>query len=286
MVMNRTTTGAVLRPEQVSDLIIRPVVGELGSPGGLSVASRVATVERITGTSLRIPIVTADASAAWVMENQEIPVSDAALGEITVTPSALAGLTRISVELADDSSPSAARAVSDSLSRDLVRQLDAAFFGNLAAPAPVGLAGLVGVSDIVAGGAWANTDWAAEAMSAVEVEGATIDSFVANPADVLALSKIRDETGSNRTLLSATSGPGSRSILGVPLISCAQVAPGVIWGIPRDRVMLVVRQEADLMFAYERWAEFRQVGIRVDMRAAFGFAHPAAIARIALTVTP
>lgn len=283
MAMNRTTSGAVLRPEQVADLVIRPVVGELGSPGGMSVASRVATVERIVGPSLRIPIVSADAQAAWVLEGQEIPTSDAVLGEITVSPSALAALTKISTELAVDSSPSAARAVADSLSRDLVRQLDTAFFGNLAAPAPVGLEGLVGVSDVAAGTAWTNLDPFAEALSAVEVEGATVDSFVANPVDVLALSKIRDETGSNRTLLASGTGPGSRSILGVPLISCAQVAPGVVWGIPRDRTMLVIRQEADLVLLFERYAEFRQVGIRVDMRAAFGFPHPAAIARLALT---
>lgn len=281
MTMNRTTSGAVLRPEQVADLVIRPIVGELGGiEGGLSVASRVATVERIAGPSLRIPIVSADAQAGWVLEGQEIPVSDATLGEITVSPSALAGLTRISNELADDSSPSAARAVSDSLSRDLVRKLDAAFFGNLAAPAPVGLEGVVDVSDIAAGASWVDLDPFAEAMSAVETEGARIDTWCAHPSDVLALSQIRDETGSNRTLL------GDRMVLGAPLISCAQVAPGVVWGIPRDRVMLVIRQEADLVFLYERYAEFRQVGVRVDMRAAFGFPHPAAIARIALTTTP
>jgi HK97 family phage major capsid protein len=123
--MSLTTSGgqAILSPEQVGELVIRPLAQE-------SVALRVSTVHPIVGPSLRVPAVTADPTAAWVAESAEIAVSEPTLTEVNITPSKLAGLVVVSNELAADSSPAALQVVGQGLVRDLSRKIDAAYFGN------------------------------------------------------------------------------------------------------------------------------------------------------------
>src|SRR4051794_1534433 len=107
-----TISGAVLlRPEEVDALLVTPVLA-------LSVAAQdgvVATVRRTVAPSYRVPKVTADPSADWVAEGDEIPVSDADLDELVITPTKVAGLTIVSNELAADTSPEAATEVSQGL---------------------------------------------------------------------------------------------------------------------------------------------------------------------------
>src|SRR5699024_5355116 len=87
-------------PDTVGSLVVRPVMEA-------AVASRVGTVVTIASHDYRVPLVTGDPSAAWTAEAAEITPSDATFDELVVTPSKLAGLTVISRELAEDSSPSA-----------------------------------------------------------------------------------------------------------------------------------------------------------------------------------
>ena len=94
-----------------------------------------------------------------VAEGDEITPSDATIPEVNVVPSKLAGLSIISSELANDTSPEAATAAGDGLARDISRKLDAAFFGTMSAPAQSGLGALSGVSTYVNAGAFATVDW-------------------------------------------------------------------------------------------------------------------------------
>src|SRR5512134_921363 len=127
--------GLIVAPEQVGALVVQPVIAE-------SVAAQVSTVVQTRAHSYRIPVVATDPTAAWVAEGDEITPSDADLDEVTVTPPKVAGLTIVSRELADDSSPEAAQAVGQGLARDIARKIDAAYFGTVAAPAPAGLPSL------------------------------------------------------------------------------------------------------------------------------------------------
>jgi predicted phage gp36 major capsid-like protein len=107
----------ILGPEQVTELVIRPLIAN-------SIAGQVLSLVNTGAPQYRVPIVAADPSAAWVAEGQEIPASDADIDELIVTPKKLAGLSIISSELAADSSPAAQQVVGDGLVRDLVRKLD------------------------------------------------------------------------------------------------------------------------------------------------------------------
>lgn len=143
MTNSTTNASAILAPELVGPLLIQPLQT-------ISVAAQVATVVNVHAHSFRVPVVAEDPSAAWVREGEEITPSDMTLTESVADLRKLAGLTVITNELRDDTNPAAAAVVGDGLARDISRKLDAAFFGEL--PAPAGLAALTGVTTIDAGG--------------------------------------------------------------------------------------------------------------------------------------
>ena len=275
MANDSTTTAAILRPEEVATLVVQPV-------DRASVAVAAATVITSNASSTRIPIVTDDPAAGWVAEGAEIPLSDLGTGELDVVPRKLAALTVISRELAEDSSPAAREEVGRAMSRDMARQLDTAFFGNVAGGvAPAGLESLTGTSEVDAGAAFADLDPFAEAISLAEQQGATVSSFAAHPTDALALAQVTDEDGSRRPLLGTDpTQPTRRTALGVPILVSPAVAPGTIWAIPRDRAMIVRRADVKVEVSTDAFFSSDQVAVRGTMRVGFGFPHLAALVKI------
>jgi HK97 family phage major capsid protein len=282
MPMYTTDANRAFLPEQVGQLVVQPVIAQ-------AVATQAATVVPISAAvdSFRVPIVAEDPTAAWVAEGQEIPPSDAVLDEVATTFSKLAGLTIISRELAEDSSPAAATLVGQGLARDIARKLDGAYFGDVAAPAPAGLGALTGVTTVDAGD-WANLDPFEEAIAAAAAVGATLTAFVANPAVALGIATIKTATDSNAHLLQADpTQPTRRMIAGVPLYSSPAVAPDTVWGLPRDRALIALREGTTL--AVDRSAFFTsdRIAVRATLRVAFAFPHEEAVVKITpAVVTP
>lgn len=158
-----------------------------------------------------------------------------------------------------------------------MRALDSAFFNALRALAPPGLETVTNVGTVNAGAAINNADAFLTAISQAEEQGATLTAFVARPTDALALGKLKQTKDSNVPLLGiAPTLPTRPTVLGVPLHVCSTVKPGTIWGLPKDRVMAVMRRDAKLDVS--RDAEFTsdQVAVKATMRAAGAFPHPAA----------
>ena len=77
--MNRDAHAAIL-PDEVGTLVVQPVQR-------LSTAMSVGTVVQTAAAKFRIPVVTADATAAWTPEGDEITVSDASTDELVLTVS-------------------------------------------------------------------------------------------------------------------------------------------------------------------------------------------------------
>lgn len=226
--MTATTfnSNPILRPDEVYDLLVRPVQA-------LSVALNpaCATVVPINTKNLRAPIVTADPQAAWVAEAAEIPISDTAFTEVDTTPGKVAGLTLVTRELADDSSPAAAQVVGQGLARDIARQVDAAFLGNIASAAPAGLSSLpvtTGNVQVISTGATpANLDAFAGAIAQAAAVGARITSFILHPTDALAFAKIKSGTGFNTPLLQPDPTQPTRNVVfGVADAGLASGRPG------------------------------------------------------------
>jgi HK97 family phage major capsid protein len=104
-----------LLPNEFGPLVIQPFMQS-------SVAAMVSRTVTTNANKYRIPLVVSDPTAAFIAEGDTIPVSDPTLAELGVQPSKVAGLTIISREMADDSSPQAAAVVGEGLSRDVSKR--------------------------------------------------------------------------------------------------------------------------------------------------------------------
>jgi hypothetical protein len=104
---------------------------------------------------------------------------------------------------------------------------------------------------------------------------------VANPTDALALAQLREATGSNKALLQVgdPTQPAQRIVEGRPLLVSPYVAIGDVWGIPAERVLLVVRDDADVVAGASPFFTSDRTAVRAT-RVGFGFPDAAAIVRI------
>lgn len=272
-----TTTGAgILTPEQVSTLLVLPVIEQ-------SVATTCTTVVTSDASSFRIPLVTADPTAAWVAEGAEITPSDSTISETDVAFRKVAGLSIVTRELAEDSSPAAAEVVGDGLARDIARKIDAAFFANTTTNGPSGLGSLT--TSVVTSAAAYTVDAFIEAIAAASAVGAELDTFVVSQDDFVALSKLKQGTGSNVPLLqNDPAKPSGRIILGVPLVLSSAVAEGVAWGIPKARTYVVIRSDATVETDNSVFFTSDRVAVRATMCVGFGFPHALALVKITHTV--
>jgi HK97 family phage major capsid protein len=277
--MTMTTTsqgGPLLRPEQVGALLDATV-------GGMSIALLVSKVVQTGSTSYRIPVLTTDSTAGWFTEGAEITPSDSVTAELDVVPPKVAGLTIISNELAADSSPGGVQIIGDGLARDIARKIDAAFFSIVASPAPAGLAAvaLTTGTAVESAGSFTTLDAFAAAISAAEARGATITAFVTSPTEALALTKLKDQTGSNRPLLGVDPTlPTKRTIYGVPLFVNPDIAAKTAWAIPSDRTYVVVREGTRVDIDRSAYFSSDRTGVRGVMRVGFGFPDPLSIIKI------
>ncbi|MDX1883048.1 phage major capsid protein [Mycolicibacterium sp. 120270] len=277
MASTTSTFGSILRPEQVGELVIQPLIQQ-------SIAGQVLTSVMTNSHDYRIPVVAQDPSASWVAEGAEIPVTDADVDEVLVTPKKLAGLTIITRELANDSNPAAADVVGAGITRDLIRKTDQALFTATTTDGPGGIPGVSGVSTVSAGASYANVDAFSDALYTAEQFNATISAWVTNPATAKALAKVKEQSGSNKPLLGPDpTTPGRRQILGVPLLTSPYVTTtnNVVWGICTQYAYLIVREEAEVEADRSVFFTSDRVAVRAIVRFGFGFPHPASLVKIA-----
>lgn len=281
MALSNASAAGIVRPDQVGPLIVEPLKAA-------STATSVTTVVATSSPSFRLPIVVADAAGGWYSEGADIDLADADITELVITPRKCAVLSKISNELANDTSPAAAQVVGEGMARDLARRVDAAFFGNTVADGPSGLLSLPGVQHVDAGSAFFDLDPFAEAISKMENVGATATAFCASAATVLALSQLKafdGATQSNQPLLQPDPTQATRrSVLGVPLYSLPGTVIGddVVWAIDRAKTFTVMRQDVALEVDRSVFFGSDSLAVRAIIRVGFGFPHEAAIVKIGI----
>lgn len=278
------TNGALLRPETVEDLLIKPVLAS-----SIATDPRVAIVIRTDAGSVRFPVVATDPSAAWVAEGAEIPISDLITDEVNVTPAKLAGLTVVTSELAEDSSPEAQAIVGQGLSRDIARKLDDAFIGAGGGIVPPGLGSLAAAAmggDLAIGTAPANLDGLADALAAVRAQGANPTAILVHPSTLSMFSKLKEGTSSSRYLLESDPGKATgKVVFGVPLIASTSLPTATMFVVDASRVYTVVRRNAEIVADASPFFTSDRVAVRATMRAAFGLVHTASVVRVRLAAT-
>src|SRR3954454_9568677 len=97
--LTSTNPGAALSPTEAASFIFDRLVRE-------SVANQISTTVQTSRSSLTVPRITADPSAAWVAEGGTITPSDPAADPLVATPRKLASLVVTSNETITDSEPS------------------------------------------------------------------------------------------------------------------------------------------------------------------------------------
>lgn len=275
--MSLLTTGAagILSPEEVAQLVVEPLSQK-------SVCLQTSTVVPLASGTLRVPIVTADVSAAWTQEGEEISPSLPGIDEIDIVPAKLASITPVSTELAEDSSPEATALVMDSVTRDLQLKIDAAWLGNAIQYGPSGLLS-VGTATPIPSGGFVNLDPFYEAQSEAEALGATITAWITSPATALQLAQLKVATDWNQPLLvtgADSTGKPQRTIGGVPVWVSRGCSAGVVWGIDKSRVITAMRRDVDVRVSDQAYFTSDRLAVRATLRCSFGFPHGASIMRI------
>ena len=290
---NMTTTGQpqAWLPSAVGNLIVQPLQAQ-------SVALQAATMVRVNeaANSFRVPVVTEDPSVSWLEEGQEIPASGARLAEDSDTWHKLGGLTNVSSELIQDSSPEVAKVVTDRLAGSLAQALDKAFFGARGSDkkAPRGLGDITGITSISAGTKVTTLDPFVEAVfAASKAGGAVLNSFVCHPDVGLQLAKLKEKADSNRTLLqpdptkaNPTTDAGLvlpvATIAGVPLYTTPACPANVIWGIPKDSVVVAVRRGTEIVKSDQAYFTSDVTAVRAILRVTTVFGHAKAVTKITI----
>lgn len=131
-------------------------------------------------------------TANWVGESKPIPMSKGDYSQVDLDPLKVAALTVISMELLEDSSPSAEMLVRDGLAEASSQKIDTTFLSAAAASAGVSPAGILnGVSAITPSGtdlAAVRADMQSLIYPFVQGKMGTGITLVMNPATALALS--------------------------------------------------------------------------------------------------
>lgn len=263
-----TTAGnESILPTEFADLITAPVLEQ-----SIAFNPAVATTVQTAAHKFNIPVLREDAGAEWVEEGGEIAPDDPQLDEVSVIPSKVAGLTLISRELAEDSSPDAQNIVGQSLARSIINQVDKAFMGNLAAPAPKGL-GAVTPDEIVSDALI--LDVFTRAVGIAESKGANLTAFIVHPNDATKLANLKDADGSNRRLLE-----NPRMILDRPVIVNKHAVEGTIWAVPKADVYSVLREGTTLAKSDAPFFTSDRIAIRATSRIGFGFPYPENLVKI------
>ncbi|MGZ4542529.1 MAG: phage major capsid family protein [Mycobacteriaceae bacterium] len=109
--------------------------------------------------------------------------------------------------------------------------------------------------------------------------GAKLTHWLMAPATAETLAKIKKASGSNESLISFDAR-GELSVLGLPVLTHPGVdAATFFWGIPADRVVTVLRKDAEVNRSKDSGFYNDALDVRAITRVGIGFLHPAAVIR-------
>ncbi len=262
-----------VKPDGYHDLILVGLQTE-----SVAAASGVA-VANTTNAALHIPRVTADTTAKWASEGEDLQVANPVLDEITSTPKKVGGVLKVSRELAQDSSPAATKLVGDSLTRAIAVALDNAFFTNAGAQtkAPVGLPGVTGFIPVA--GTATNLDAFTEAQVKALGARTQVRAWYMSAATYLRFAGIKQATGSNVGLLET-----GFAINGIPVYITENLPLNTVYGLDTAQALMVVRDRAVVEVSDQAFFATDEVAVKVTMRVDFAFPAPKAVTKLTIAV--
>lgn len=201
--------------------------------------------------NVAIPRLKQDATAAWVNENQAIPASDLAFGQVSMTPKHVGARTEFSRNMLLQSSPDIETLVRADFAAVLAAEVDrAAIAGSGTAPEPLGILNTPGIGRVNLG-----TNGGPLTFDAVaDLQGAVDDSNVTGASMAFATNtKVRRQAAKLKT----TDGMplGLSTVFQGGALSISNNVPGALTkGTGTALSALIYGNWSDLLLGY--WSEF------------------------------
>ena len=87
-----------------------------------------------------------------------------------------------------------------------------------------------------------------------------------------------------RALLgSDPTAPASRVVAGVPLLTSPSIVDGIVWALPKSRVIVALRQGTEVTTDTSAFFTSHRVAVRAVLRIGWAFTDVAAVSKIAIT---
>ena len=242
-------------------------------------AFQAATIHQTDKVKVNFPLWVSDPTVAWYNELDPITATDGTSGEVVCTPARRLASPAHLIELADEE-PAIADQIGAALANQIAEAVDTAWLANTTAKANSGLLSLAYSSvDTGAIASVANLEPFIAARFRAQTVGAELTSWVTSPATAEALSKLKIQTGSNQTLLQFVDD--GLVVAGLPVYVSPKVdALTLAWGIPKERVVTVLRKGTEVVRSKDSGFYNDAVDIRAIARVGFAFPQPAAVVRL------
>ncbi|MCW2689950.1 MAG: phage major capsid protein, partial [Mycobacterium sp.] len=229
---------------------------------------------------VRIPRVSAAASAAFVAEGALISDSAVPLDEIDLMPSSLKSIkvwVPFSNELIRESAIGLDAVLRARLVTDVSNALDAALFtGAGTANTIKGITNQPGVQTGVLNAT--NPDTLLDAIALAQAQNVTPNRWFMNPGDYISLRKLRATSSDGRYLLDPDAHEGTQySIFGIPLTVTNRLPTGKAILADMQHVVVVRDVDASIFVADQTLANYDAQAIRVVTRYDVGLTQPLAV---------
>jgi HK97 family phage major capsid protein len=237
----------------------------------------------MTAQTLKLARLTGEGAPAWKSENNPITDADMTFDSVTFTARTLTRLVKLSVELFDDSDPSAEDVIARSFAAQVALELDrVALRGSGTAPEPRSVLNTSGITTTTThganGAAITNYDWWLDAKGVVMGNNFEPNAHIQAPRSSTSLSKLKEAT-TNAYL----APPPSM----LPMLATKQVPINLTVGTSTDcseiytadwsQLMVGIRTEFQLLFLRERFlADNLQYAFLAYLRADIQLAQPSA----------
>jgi len=261
-----TTTAPEMTAEQVQSVLLEPL--ETASVF-LTAGPRIFDTN---GSPVRVPMLNSIGAPSWTGEGQQIAEVDGDFGEVTLLPSgmkSLKSLTRFSNELARQSVVALDSALGDRMVRDVAATLDSAFIAGDGdgGTTPLGIVNYEGAQKVNA--APTTLDAVLDAWGALLTAGGntTAAKWLMNPADFVALRKIKQGTGSNGYVLTPDpTADGVFRLFGSQVLVSAHVPAGT--GVLADFSQVAVARDLapSVKVLDQTFGDYDQIAVRVTAR--------------------
>lgn len=265
-----------LTSEQVQSILVQPL--ETASTF-LAAGPRIFDTD---GSPVRVPTLAGMTAPAWHGENEQITEVDADFGEITLLPStikSLKSLTRFSNELARQSIVSLDSVLQARMVKDIAAKLDAAFIaGDGVGGTPKGIVNYAGVQTVAS--APTTLDPLIDAWGKLLGAGADTGAakWLMNPADFVALRKIKAATGSNGYVLTPDpTADGVFRLFGSQVAVSGHVPAGTAVLADFSQVAVARDLAPSVKILDQTFGDFDQMAIRVTARYDAAALNPEAI---------